>query len=97
MKKSIDLKEFNTSELFEELNRRGYCKNPIIDLEFVKCAFREFEANHELDINVDDKNLIKLADDILGNDKTIIFIESYLKNGFREKINSLIQDGLTKR
>ena len=91
-----ELNDFNTSELFVELNRRGYCKNPIIDIEFVKYAFREFEANHELDIDISDKNLLKLADIILGNEKFISSIELELSLGFRRKIIKIIEEGLAK-
>jgi hypothetical protein len=62
----------------------------------VKDAFREFEANHELDIDLNERDLIKLADKILGEEKVISVIELELILGLREWINKAILEGMKK-
>lgn len=60
----------------------------------MKSAFRQLEGNHNLELTK--FFLIKLADDILSEDKLMLDIELTLINGFREKIKCIIQEGLKK-
>ena len=81
MDKSI-LKQYSASELWEELNTRGFATHPIVDLEMINDAIKRAESECKVhDAYIQEKDKIWLANEILKTDEVRELLEDLLEKG----------------
>lgn len=74
-------KQFNTLEIYAELNRRGYTTHPMVDLETINAAIKCAESERNVEVDIPENSKIWLANRILKDEEVLNLMQDILTKG----------------